>query len=128
MAGPRKVRIFRDPKKSPNWYVEWRDLQGHRHCESCGPQRRDAQERADQITEELRVQREEAKRLAQTARQSAAYDETTLSAASSCDGTALHLQGLLRLAQLVVPITLRLEVPSVLVTAFRQLLREADEQ
>jgi hypothetical protein len=42
VAGPRKVRIFRDLKKSPNWYVEWRDLDGRRHCESCGPQREDA--------------------------------------------------------------------------------------
>jgi hypothetical protein len=48
------VRIFRDRKKSPNWYVEWRDAQGKRHCESCGPLRREADERAGQIEEELR--------------------------------------------------------------------------
>jgi hypothetical protein len=53
MRGPRKVRIFRDTNKSPNWYVEWRDLQGRRHCESCGPHRRDARERASQIAAEL---------------------------------------------------------------------------
>jgi hypothetical protein len=54
MTKPRKVRIFRDRKKSPNWYVEWRDAQGKRHCESCGPLRREAQERAGQIQEGLR--------------------------------------------------------------------------
>jgi hypothetical protein len=48
------VRIFRDRKKSPNWYVEWRDVQRKRHCESCGPLRRQAEERARQIEEELR--------------------------------------------------------------------------
>lgn len=51
------MRIFRDRKKSPNWYVEWRDEQGKRHCESCGPLRREAQERARQIENELRLQR-----------------------------------------------------------------------
>ncbi len=54
MPRPRKVRIFRDRKKSPNWYVEWRDAQRKRHCESCGPLRREAEKRAGQIEEELR--------------------------------------------------------------------------
>jgi len=54
MARPRKVRVFRDRKKSPSWYVEWRDMQGKRHCESCGPARRDAVKRAAEIAEELR--------------------------------------------------------------------------
>ena len=54
MRGPRKVRIFRDPKKSPNWYVEWRDEGGQRHCESCGPGRKEAEERARQIADRLR--------------------------------------------------------------------------
>lgn len=54
MSKPRKVRIFRDRNKSPNWYVEWRDTQGKRHCESCGPLRRDAAERAGQIEQGLR--------------------------------------------------------------------------
>ena len=54
MSKPRKVRIFRDRKKSPNWYVEWRDTQGKRHCESCGPLRREALERAGQIEDGLR--------------------------------------------------------------------------
>src|SRR5690348_15558804 len=53
MHGPRKVRIFRDTNKSPNWYVEWRDRDGRRHCESCGPHRREAKERAGQIAAEL---------------------------------------------------------------------------
>ena len=53
MRGPRKVRVFRDPKKSPNWYVEWRDEEGRRHCESCGPDEVDAKERARQVRAEL---------------------------------------------------------------------------
>jgi hypothetical protein len=53
MPGPRKVRVFRDRKKSPNWYVEWRDGQGQRRTESCGPDRADAEQRAQQIREEL---------------------------------------------------------------------------
>ena len=57
MSRPRKVRIFRNRKKSPNWYIEWRDAQGKRHCESCGPLRRDAEERAGQIEEGLRRRR-----------------------------------------------------------------------
>ena len=57
MPMPRKVRIFRDRKKSPNWYVEWRDAQRKRHCESCGPLRREAEDRARQIEEELRLLR-----------------------------------------------------------------------
>ena len=54
MPRPRKVRIFRDRKKSPNWYVEWRDAQGKRHCESCGRLRHEAEDRAAQIEETLR--------------------------------------------------------------------------
>ena len=57
MPGPRKVRVFRDSKKSPNWYVEWRDTSGRRHCESCGPHEKDALERARQIKDELRQSR-----------------------------------------------------------------------
>jgi hypothetical protein len=59
MAGPRKVRIFRDPKKSPNWYVEWRDLEGRRHSESCGPRKVSARERAREILQKLRRLRHE---------------------------------------------------------------------
>jgi hypothetical protein len=120
------VRIFRDPKKSPNWYVEWRDAEGRRHCESCGPQRRDAEQRAGRIKEELRLQREEAKRLARMARQDAAGGEAAApAAAGGCDGSALQLQGLLRCAQVEVPITIRLEVPPELLTALKQALGEA---
>jgi hypothetical protein len=57
MPGPRKVRIFKDPKKSPNWYVEWRDFSGRRHCESCGPRQDDAIKRSRQINDELRHSR-----------------------------------------------------------------------
>lgn len=57
MPGPRKVRIYQDVKKSPNWYVEWRDLQGRKHCESCGPRREDAEVRGQQIAEQLRLSR-----------------------------------------------------------------------
>src|SRR6185437_114065 len=57
MPGPRKVRIFHDVKKSPNWYVEWRDVQGRRHCESCGPKRADAEDRRQQIEDQLRLTR-----------------------------------------------------------------------
>lgn len=57
MPGPRKVRVFRDLAKSPNWYVEWRDLEGKKHCESCGPEEANAQERAKEIRQELQRQR-----------------------------------------------------------------------
>src|SRR4051812_19164054 len=57
MAGPRKVRVFRDRRKSPNWYVEWRDVERRRHCESGGPRRKDAEERARQIAAELQEMR-----------------------------------------------------------------------
>jgi hypothetical protein len=57
MRGPRKVRIFRDRKKSPNWYIEWRDLEGKRHCESCGPRRKAAKERANQMQTQLQAAR-----------------------------------------------------------------------
>ena len=57
MPGPRKVRVFRDLAKSPNWYVEWRDREGKKHCESCGPEETDAQERANEIRQELQRQR-----------------------------------------------------------------------
>src|SRR6266566_4600413 len=57
MAGPRKVRVFRDRKKSRNWYVEWRDSDGRRRTESCGPTRTDAEQRAQQIRQELRIAR-----------------------------------------------------------------------
>jgi hypothetical protein len=57
MPGSRKVRVFLDRKKSPNWYVEWRDEQGRRRAESCGPDRADADQRAQQIRQELRAAR-----------------------------------------------------------------------
>jgi hypothetical protein len=126
VAVPRKVRIFRDPKKSPNWYVEWRDLEGHRHCESCGPQRRDAEDRAGLITEELRVNREEAKRSAHPAGQKGADDADASAGASGCHGSAVQLQGMLRCGQVEVPITLWLEVTPQFLIAIRQLLRDAD--
>lgn len=128
MVGPRKVRIFRDQKKSPNWYVEWRDTEGRRHCESCGPHRRDARERASQITEQLRVQREEAKRLTRMARDAAYGEANTAALATGSEGSALQVQGLVRCAQVEVPITVRLEVPPALLTALQQILREADQQ
>jgi hypothetical protein len=57
MPGPRKVRVFRDRKKSPNWYVEWRDAEGSRHCESCGPTRKDAEDRASRLRTQLQATR-----------------------------------------------------------------------
>jgi hypothetical protein len=123
------VRIFRDLKKSPNWYVEWRDAEGRRHCESCGPQRLDAEQRAGQITEELRQQREEAKRLERMARPDAARGEAAIpTATGGCDGSALQLQGLLRCAQVELPITIRLEVPPDLLAVLKQVLGEAGQR
>lgn len=57
MPGHRKVRVFHDPKKSPNWYVELRDAQGRRRSESCGPRKVDADKRAAELERELAVLR-----------------------------------------------------------------------
>jgi hypothetical protein len=57
---PRKVRVFRDVKKSPAWYVEWRDAAGVRHCSSCGPRRSDAVAVATRIKIELAAARTDA--------------------------------------------------------------------
>jgi hypothetical protein len=128
VAGPRKVRVFRDPKKSPNWYVEWRDMDGRRHCESCGPHRQDARHRAGQIAEQLRQQRLEAKRLAQRTQQVLADAATTRATESNPGGSALELQGLLRCAQFELPITVLLQVPPVLLTALARAIPEPDQQ
>lgn len=117
MARPRKVRIFRDLRKSPNWYVEWRDVAGRRHCESCGPKRRDAQKRANQIAKELRRQREDAKRVVQPARQNPAA--TT----SVCSPSAVRLQGLLRCAQVDLPFTVCFEIMPEFLTRLRTVFK-----
>jgi hypothetical protein len=130
VPGPRKVRIFRDRKKSPNWYVEWRDIEGHRHCESCGPRREEAKQRARQIEEALQAQRaavpdrEEACK-----RESAEQAAEPLPSCSQENGMAvLQVHALLRFAQVEVPIDLFLQVrPDVLAMLQRLLFNRLGE-
>lgn len=101
MPGPRKVRIFRNPKKSPNWYVEWRDLEGRRHSESCGENQADAEDRARHIREELRQQRQAARE----------QRETTPTAEPDVPSSSLlPIRAILRCSGVEVPVELIVEM------------------
>jgi hypothetical protein len=113
MPGPRKVRVFRNPKKSPNWYVEWRDTAGRRHCESCGPSEVDAQERAREIRSKLKRKRlsiagerarERAESLSASARVSRGED------ASAPPSSVIRLHALLKCAPIEVPVDLLVQI------------------
>lgn len=110
MAGPRKVRVFRDRKKSPNWYVEWRDQQGRRRTESCGPARTDADERAQQIRQELR----------------AARIASTKTAFAGCSPTivtnVVRLHGRIDLGEYQVPVEISIELTNEVLQALRKTL------
>jgi hypothetical protein len=125
MPGPRKVRVFRDNKKSPNWYVEWRDLAGRRHCESCGPDEVDAQERARHIRAELR------RNWVVTTSQSPHGETKVIQGQRSLMGagiesevpsSTLRVHALLKCPQFDVPVDLHIEVNSELIDALSQLL------
>jgi hypothetical protein len=122
MARPLKVRIFRDEKKSPNWYVEWRDLEGRKHCESCGPERSDADKRADEITAELRQARRKIKTVAELPPLGASS-----AAGSQPDQPLLQLRAVLRCPQLDLPVDLVLHLDTELVKGIRRMLSETTQ-
>jgi hypothetical protein len=107
MPNPRKVRIFRDRKKSPNWYVEWRDAQRRRHCESCGPLRREAEERARQIEGELRRLR-----AGEAFPASQAQDEVSADATSVANPrpSIMQLQVFLRCGDAELPLDIQVQL------------------
>ena len=115
MPGPRKVRVFRDRKKSPNWYVEWRDGQGQRRTESCGPKRADAEQRAQEIREELRVAR-------------IASSKTPV--AGSMPGIVtnlLRMHAVINLGEYQVPVEISFELTKEVRQAFRRTISDVDE-
>jgi hypothetical protein len=130
MPGPRKVRVFKDERRSPNWYVEWRDAQGNRHCESCGPHRHDADERSRQIKAELRRLRQKGREpLTQTSLPSASADSTVSSPAllAKTDTPQLAIRAIVRCVQVEFPIELFIEVPPDLLRTIRQLIADATQ-
>ena len=129
MPGPRKVRVFKDPAKSPNWYVEWRDLQGKRHCESCGPRRQAAKKRANQLQSELR-----AARLGSPEGPTPLARESTDPVRSGMPNEAsttviqmVRLQTVLCLGQREVPVNLTIELTPELLQAFHELIGKAGD-
>ncbi len=120
MRGPRKVRVFRDPKKSPNWYVEWRDTTGRRHCESCGLDEREAQERARQIRAELRRWREAASPMGASMLDQP--PEASSGGPTRSSTPTLRLHTFLRCPQFEIPVDLHIEINSDFIDALGLLL------
>jgi hypothetical protein len=120
MHGPRKVRVFRDPKKSPNWYVEWRDMAGRRHCESCGADEREAQERARQIRAEFRRWREAASPIRSSVVGQPSEARSKGPTKSSTPDLRLH--AFLRYPQFEIPVDLHIEINSDFINALGALL------
>lgn len=114
MPGPRKVRVFRDRNKSPNWYVEWRDGQGRRRTESCGPSRTDAEERAQEIRKQLR-----AARIASTKAAFAASSPTIVT-------NIVRLHARIDLGEYQVPVEISLELTTDVLNALRRTINERD--
>jgi hypothetical protein len=116
MRGPRKVRVFRDPKKSPNWYVEWRDPEGRRRTESCGPARKDAEDRAQQLRQELRSARQAS--LVKRLDHIVGVDKIPVCSIVNM----LRFRGQIDLGQSEVPIEISLEITDDLIQALRSAL------
>ncbi len=114
MPGPRKVRVFQDRKKSPNWYVEWRDTQGRRHAESCGPDRSDAEQRAQQVRQEIR-----ATRLASAKKTCTELAESSSKVASSMVTNVLRLRARIDWGESEVPVEISVELTPELLQALR---------
>jgi hypothetical protein len=114
MAVPKKVRIFRDPKKSPNWYVEWRDAEGRRHSESCGPARRDALRRAKQLHQEM-----QAARLA-TLRSFAGSEGNSNQTTPTLVSNVLRLPARINLGECEVPVEISVEISPALLNVIEQ--------
>lgn len=117
MRGPRKVRVFKDPKKSPNWYVEWRDETGRRHCESCGPDEADARQRARQVREEL-----DRKRSGSASQQDSGGNGSADSQEPS--GPVVQLRAILRGGPVEIPLDLSIEFGPEALRAISRMLAE----
>ncbi len=113
MPGPRKVRVFRNPKKSPNWYIEWRDAAGRRHCESCGPGKGDAQDRARQVRADLQRERLSVCGRPPVERLESATGNTRVSGTedpSARPSSVIRVHALLKCAEFELPVDLLVEV------------------
>jgi hypothetical protein len=124
VPGPRKVRIFRDRKKSPNWYVEWRDREGRRHCESCGPRRKDAEERAHHIQEALRARRADASDIGTAVPPDEGECPDRPTALTSQEGIAVQLHGVLRCPQGDIPIDLFVQLKPDILEILKRLIAD----
>lgn len=115
MPGSRKVRVFRDRKKSPNWYVEWRDAQGQRRSESCGPDRIDAERRAQQIQQQMREARVDAATRAFTG-----FSEPSSKTAPGVATNVLRLRARIDWKKCEVPIEISVELSPELLRVLRE--------
>ena len=131
MPGPRKVRIFRDKRKSPNWYVEWRDMEGKRHCESCGPRRQDAEQRSGSLEVELRrlrsvdanANREGAEPTPENRGSPAAVFPGSDTAAR---GPVVQVRASVQVGQSAIPVDLQIEITPELLKMFGQMIADAE--
>jgi hypothetical protein len=123
MRGARKVRVFQNLKKSPNWYVEWRDVSGKRRCQSCGPNEREAQERARKIGAELRRLRDV--ECLNGVQADGGEHPRNLVHPSRATPTTLRLNAFLKCHECAIPVQFNIQVNSDLVTCLNQLLSSA---
>jgi len=117
MPGARKVRVYQDKKKSPNWYVEWRDSEGRRRTESAGPARTDAEARTEQLREQLR-----AARLGAMNFPASDSEQPSSRTARNVATNLLRLRAKINCGYSEVPFEINVELTPVLIEALRQFL------
>jgi hypothetical protein len=120
MPGSRKVRVYQDRKKSPNWYIEWRDSEGRRRTESCGPIRADAEKRAKQVRQQL-----SAARLAAAKPVASEFDQSSTKTAPSLVTNVLRLRARIDCGESEVPVEINVELTPLLLETLRGLMHTA---